>query len=187
MLPVGTPVKLTLVGFAASAPTVAPEPESGMLSDGFDALLTTRMLPEALPAVPGLNVTVKLALCPGCIVKGTLRPLRLKPVPVGVAAEIIAAAVPPFVRVTVCDCGVPTWTFPKLRLAGFAARDPEAKPDPARPIVAVGTVPENATLPLALPADCGAKVTVKPAVCPGANVKGKFKPLRLKPVPVATA
>jgi len=100
---------------------------------------------------------------------------------------MIAAAVPPFVRVTVCDCGVPTCTFPKFTLAGFAASAPDAKPAPASVIVAEGIVPENATLPLVLPLDCGAKVTVKPAVCPGAKVKGKFKPLRLKPVPAVVA
>jgi hypothetical protein len=187
VLPIATPVKLRLVGFAASAPTVAPEPESGMLSDGFDALLTIRILPVTLPAAPGLNVTVKLAVCPGCIVSPGLSPAAPKPVPVVVVVEITAAAVPPFVSVMVCDCDAPTSTFPKLALAGFAASDPEAKPDPVSVIVAVGIVPENTMLPFAVPADCGAKVGVKPAVCPGAKVKGKLKPLRLKPVPVATA
>jgi hypothetical protein len=44
-----------------------------------------------------------------------------------------------------------------------------------------------ATLPLKLPADCGAKVTLKDALCPGVKVTGRLSPVRLKPVPVAVA
>lgn len=40
------------------------------------------------------------------------------------------------------------------------------------------------TLPLALPAVAGAKVTTTLAVCPGAKVTGKAGALWLKPVPV---
>jgi hypothetical protein len=187
VLPIDTPVKVTLVGLATRAPTVVPVPERGMLSVGFEALLVIDTFPESLAAAPGVNVTVKLALCPGCIVSEGVRPVMLKPAPVNVAAEMTAAAVPPFVRLTVCDCGVPTCTLPKFTLAGFADNDPEAKPNPASVIVAAGIVPENPMLPLALPADCGANVTVKPAVCPDASVIGRFKPLRLNPAPVATA
>jgi hypothetical protein len=41
------------------------------------------------------------------------------------------------------------------------------------------------TLPLKLPADCGAKVTLKDVLCPGVNVKGVLIPEILKPVPAA--
>jgi hypothetical protein len=44
-----------------------------------------------------------------------------------------------------------------------------------------------ATLPLALPADCGAKVTLKDALCPGASVTGVLNPEMLKPVPATEA
>lgn len=64
VLPTVTPVKLTLVGFAAKAPSVTPAPDSGMLSIGFDPLLTTVILPAALPAVAGANVAIKLSVCP---------------------------------------------------------------------------------------------------------------------------
>jgi hypothetical protein len=43
------------------------------------------------------------------------------------------------------------------------------------------------TLPLKPPADCGAKVTLKDALCPGVKVTGKLRPVRLKPVPEAAA
>jgi hypothetical protein len=44
-----------------------------------------------------------------------------------------------------------------------------------------------ATLPLKLPEDCGAKVTLKDALCPGVKVTGVVSPEMLKPVPVAVA
>ena len=45
----------------------------------------------------------------------------------------------------------------------------------------------TAMLPLALPADCGAKVTVKLLRWPAARVRGKLSPLILKPLPVTVA
>jgi len=77
--------------------------------------------------------------------------------------------------------------LPKFMLAGFAANDADAKPDPASVTVAVGAVPENVTLPLVLPVAWGAKVAVKPTVWPGARVIGRLSPPTLKPVPVIVA
>ena len=45
----------------------------------------------------------------------------------------------------------------------------------------------SATLPLKLPADCGLKITLKDALCPGAKVTGVAIPEMLKPVPAAIA
>lgn len=45
----------------------------------------------------------------------------------------------------------------------------------------------KATLPLALPVACGAKLTEKEEFCPGPSVKGKVSPLTLNPVPAALA
>jgi hypothetical protein len=44
-----------------------------------------------------------------------------------------------------------------------------------------------ATLPLKLPEDCGAKVTLKGTLCPGVKVKGVLNPEMLKPAPVTVA
>ena len=44
-----------------------------------------------------------------------------------------------------------------------------------------------ATLPLALPGDCGAKVTLKDALCPEARVNGRLRPVVLKPAPETVA
>ena len=43
------------------------------------------------------------------------------------------------------------------------------------------------TLPLKLPADCGAKVTLKDVLCPGVKVTGVLNPEILKPVPATEA
>ena len=42
-----------------------------------------------------------------------------------------------------------------------------------------------ATLPLKLPEDCGSKVTLKEALCPGVKVKGVVIPETLNPAPLA--
>ena len=42
-----------------------------------------------------------------------------------------------------------------------------------------------ATLPLKLPVDCGAKVTLKDVLCPGISVTGVVIPETLNPVPPA--
>jgi hypothetical protein len=97
-----------LAGLAASVPAVTPVPARGMLSNGFDALLAIAMLPVTLPAPAGVNVAVKLALCPAWSTSGMVTPLRVNPVPLGVIDETIAAVAPPFVKVMVCAWGVPS-------------------------------------------------------------------------------
>ena len=42
-------------------------------------------------------------------------------------------------------------------------------------------------LPLTLPLDCGAKITLKLALCPGARVSGRAGPLRPNPDTVIVA
>jgi hypothetical protein len=89
-------------GVRGESTTVTPEPESGMLREGLDAVLVIAMLPVALPPVLGANVAVNDALCPLLRVVGRVRPLRLKPVPLAEACVMVTLDVPPFVRVTVC-------------------------------------------------------------------------------------
>ena len=81
---------------------------------------------------------------------------------------------------------LPTVTLPKLRLAGLAPSVPCETPVPDKGIVRVGLEPFDVTvtLPLALPAEAGAKVTVKLVLCPAVNVTGVEAPLRVKPVPL---
>jgi hypothetical protein len=61
-LPTCTLPKLRLEAVAMSDPGVTPEPESGTVNMGFDALLVmARLLPEADPPV-GAKVTLKVVL-----------------------------------------------------------------------------------------------------------------------------
>ena len=73
----------------------------------------------------------------------------------------------------------PTFTFPKLRLAGFALSAPGATPVPETAIVTDGFGASDAmvTFPLALPLVFGAKVTVNVAVFDASIESGVEIPL----------
>ena len=163
-----------------------PLPLRAIVSGEFGALLVIEMLPVTLPAVVGENSTVNVGLCPALIVNGVDKPLRLNPVPVMLAAEIVTLEVS--VSVTVCDPLLPTKTLPKLTLVGLAASVART-PVPLKAIVAGD--PEallvTVMLPVALPADVGANVTVKVAFVPALIVAGTEKPLTLNPGPVMAA
>jgi hypothetical protein len=76
--------KLTEEGLATRLPSV-PVPVRGIVMFASLAVLTTAMLPDAVPAAAGANCAVKLADWPAAIVSGAERPVTLKPVPVAVA------------------------------------------------------------------------------------------------------
>ena len=84
------------------------------------------------------------------------------------------------------DCLFPTVTLPKLRLAGFEPRVPDVTPVPDKGMVRVGleALEVMVTVPLALPADVGVKVTLKVALCPEVRVTGVVIPVKLNPVPL---
>ena len=90
------------------------------------------------------------------------------------------------VTVSEIDCLLPVVTLPKLRLAGLDSRSPGTIPVPDKAIFSVGLEAFDVivTVPLALPADVGVKVTLKVALCPAASVRGVLIPLRLYPVPL---
>ena len=119
LLPACTLPNAKLVGVAASAPCVTPVPESARLKLGFapsEAILT---LPVAAPLVFGEKSTVNDVLWPAFNVNGKVSPLKLNPVLLAVAAEIVRLDPPEFVRDPVSDFEVATWMFPKLKLDGF--------------------------------------------------------------------
>jgi len=85
---------------------------------------------------------------------------------------------------------LPVCTLPKLRLDGFAASTPPVTPVPDKGILSVGleALLVRERVPLAAPADCGAKTTLKLGLLwPGAKVKGRFKPFTVNPLPVTAA
>ena len=94
----------------------------------------------------------------------------------------------PPVLVTVSDrvSLLPTVTLPKPRLVGFDPSAPGAIPVPDKGTVRVGfgAFEVIVTVPLTLPADAGANVTLKAALCPAVRVTGVVIPLKLNPVPL---
>ena len=81
LLPTVTLPKLSVVGLDPSVPFVTPVPVSGIVRVGLDAVDVTTMLPVAFAADVGVNVTVKVALCPAVSVTGVVMPLTSNPVP----------------------------------------------------------------------------------------------------------
>jgi hypothetical protein len=79
--PTVTVPKLRLVGFDPSAPSEIPVPDRGMVRVGLEAFELIVILPLTLAADAGVNVTLKVALCPVASVTGVVIPLRLYPVP----------------------------------------------------------------------------------------------------------
>jgi hypothetical protein len=189
LLPVNTVPKLKLEALAASVPGVTPDPVSGMLRVGFEASLVMATLPLADPLVGGANCTLKLFDCPADRVNGRLSPVKLYPLPLALAWLIVTLVPPEFVSVAESVWLVPVCTFPKARLEGFETSDPGVIPVAASAMARDGFVASLAmvTLPLTVPADCGAKMTLKPWLCPAASVNGNVSPLALNPVPVTLA
>src|SRR5208282_2228810 len=178
-----------LEGFAVSVPWVTPVPESGMLRLGFEPVEVMLMVPLAAPLAVGEKSTVNVALWPAVKVKGKDSPLKLNPLPLAAAAETVRLDPPVLVRVSLNDFEVLTWTLPKARLVGFAVSVPCVTPVPESGMLRLGFVPVDVmlTLPLAAPLAVGEKSTVKDVLWPAVNVKGKDKPLRLNPAPLAVA
>src|SRR5512132_1722219 len=145
-----------------------------MLSVGFEPLSAMVMPPFTRPLDWGENVTLNVTFCPGVSVSGSVKPLRLKPLPVAVAWEIVRLEPPEFVRVSEAVRLLPIETLPKPMLDGDAANEPALTPVPESGTVIVlepffGPPPlplplphklvSIETQPLTLPDACGAKVT----------------------------
>ena len=67
---------------------------------------------------------LKVVLCPGPRVNGKFRPVVLKPVPVTAACVMVRLVPPVLLSVSDWLWFVPTWTLPKLMLAGAALSKP---------------------------------------------------------------
>ena len=87
------------------------------------ALLVTEMLPVALPAAVGENVTVKEVVPLGLRVPAVNPPME-NPVPEALADETETGAVPVLVSVTLTDPLSLISMLPKLMLDGFAESAP---------------------------------------------------------------
>src|ERR1700733_4011382 len=183
-VPVATLPNAALVGVAASCACV-PVPLKAIVVGEFGALLTIEMLPLPLPADVGANLALNVVLSPAPNVRGVAIPVVLKPAPVTVTAEIVTVALPPFVRVIVCELFVPVATLPNAALVGVAASC-ACVPVPLKAIVVgeFGALLTIEMLPLTLPADVGANLALNVVLSPAPNVRGVAIPVVLKPAPV---
>lgn len=90
-----------VAGETVSWPVPAtPVPDKDMVSVGLLAFEVSVTLPLAALAEAGAKVTLKVALCPADRVTGAVMPLRLKPVPLIDACEMVTLVPPVFVTVS---------------------------------------------------------------------------------------
>ena len=75
---------------------------------GFEPFEVMLTLPQAAPLVVGEKSTVNDVLWPPVNVKGKDRPLKLNPLPLAVAAEIVRLDPPELVRVSDSVWELPT-------------------------------------------------------------------------------
>jgi hypothetical protein len=179
-------VKVKLGGVAVSVPNGTAVPLKGNDKFGFDAFEVMDTLPPKLPDEEGVSVTLNEALCCGAKVSGALIPDMLNPVPLTAAAEIVAFTPPVFFTVSVCVWFCPTTTLVNVRLAGVELSVAGFTAVPLNAVVKLASDAFDAmdTLPLKLPADCGVRVTLNVALCPGVKVNGVAIPDKLNPVPL---
>ncbi len=166
--------KLKLLGLMLSWPGAVAVPDRVM--DGEEAASEVMaMLPLAAPAVNGVNVTLKVKLCPAGRAKGVVTALMLKPFPVKTALDTFTLVPPVFFNVALRVLLLPTCTLPKF--TEFAVRAPALAPVPERGIVSVddGLLVVRARFTLLPPADCGAKATLNDVLAPAAKVMGKLR------------
>ncbi len=154
------------------------------------AVLTTEILPLALPVLAGVNTTLKDAVCPAARVNGRERPLTAKPAPLTLALETVTLPLPVLFRVAGWVLLPPTVTLPKLMLVGLTvSADVDATPVPLSAtetgvLLALLTIE---IVPVELPAVVGANFTLKVVLWPAGSVSGRESPLMLKLAPVTVA
>jgi hypothetical protein len=124
LLPTATLPSERLDGFGLSAPCDTPVPETGMLKLGFEPLDVIVTFPLAAPVVVGAKLTLNEVLCPAVSVIGSVRPVKLNPVPLTDAAEIVTLVPPLLTRASGWLLLVPTVTLPSPMLLGLGERLP---------------------------------------------------------------
>jgi len=97
-----------------------PVPEREMVLGELVALLVTITLPETLPVAVGANATVNEVDCPEASVRGRVRPVTAKPLPVTLSCERVTLAFPVLLMVTAWVAFAPMVTLPKFSEVGDA-------------------------------------------------------------------
>ncbi|MGB0013395.1 MAG: hypothetical protein WBQ03_17430 [Candidatus Sulfotelmatobacter sp.] len=130
VLPTGTLPKFTTDGLTVNwldAVAAVPVPVKGTFKRGFEK----RALPPTIPADVGVNVTVKVTLCPPASVTGMLGALVENSLPIVCKPETDTFQVRALVSVIVFVELDPTGTWPNETLAGLATTASLATPDPS--------------------------------------------------------
>lgn len=157
----------------------------GVVVELLEIVIVTLAAPDAV----GVNVTCSVADWVGVRTVPALMPLVVNAPVAPLIPEMVMLALPLFVSVEVSELLFPTFTLPKDSVVGLAPRTTVAAvPVPLREIAVgeVGTFVLNEMLPVALPAEAGAKTALKVMVAFGARVCAT-KPVTLKPVPVTVS
>jgi len=143
--------------------------------------------PDVLPEACGLKIRSNETLLPDGMVTGNDRPLTENSEPLRLAESIVTG---PLLadREAVWVLLVPTTTLPKFTDAGVTPTSPGlvAVPDSAIGTVELEALESMSKVPVWVPAEEGAKLTLNVADWPGLNVTGGVIPLKPKPAPVAT-
>jgi len=147
-------------------------------------LASCTLAPVTVPPVVGANVTVSVADCPGVRIVVLETPLTLNPAPVVVTPETVTLEFPLFVIVDASWLEPFTFTVPKLKLVGLAAKiRVAATPVPLKLIVTDDGRPSvvRTIEPVTLVADTGVKIAFSVALAPAAIVVDVVTPELLKP------
>ena len=144
-------------------------------------------LPVVTPLAIGANFKVTAALCEGARVTGVALPLTKIPVPLAVIWVSVTLEFPVFETCTVCVALLPTFTFPKLTLAGksdmvYVAATPVPFKATAGGAICASLV--IAIAPVAAPAAVGANLACNATDCPVETVTGKTNPPAVNAPPV---
>jgi hypothetical protein len=187
LLPTLTLPKLKLDELNPSTRVAAtPVPLREIVVGELGALLTNVIDPVTLPAALGPNTALNVVAFPAPMVTGAVIPVVLKPAPVTVTDEIVTVALPPFVRLMVCELFVPVVTLPKAAAVGVADNCGWV-PVPLREIVSgeLGALLTTVIVPVTLPAALGPNTALNVVAFPAPMVTGAAIPVVLKPAPEA--
>lgn len=180
--------KATLDGVTLiwGAGAVAPVPVRLSVVGEPATLLVRVTLPLTAVVPVGVNLTLNVLVPPAAIFKGVVKPLMVKPVPPIAALEIVSAALPVLVIVTVIELLLPSVTVPN------ATGDGLSEISGAIPVPVMGRVLGEllallvkVMVPETAPAVAGANFTLKVVELPAVTVTGVDRPLSLKPAPLA--
>lgn len=167
---------------------VTPTPLREIVAGEFVALLSTDTLPVTLPAAVGVNTGFSAMDWLGVRTVPEVTPVALNPAPATVTLEIVTFELPLFVSVTLNELVLPTFTFAKFKLVGFApSRKVEATPVPLKEMASGEPVALLAMemLPDTGPTAVGRKATLIVVRCPALTFKGSENPLTAKAEPDA--